>query len=312
VRGLAAWSAAVPGSVQAPPGAWRARDEGDEHTTGSIDARMLDAYESARSAEEAVTESSRDARAHGPIILTPSEPFVVFRGPETREPETRSVRSPQISEKPRSSPPPTPAPAPRRVAAPIPAAGRPPGTDPDIGEPTVKRAPFSLGDHGFDETADTEDTEDTEDAEDTEDTEDIDDAEDETATDALQTRRSVGLEEPLPAESAPAVDDEEEETRTQHDVGRVVRTAAGGGVIGSLPAATRDLVGLDEARAASRAPPASSVSIPVAVPPRADEASGPGASGATIRMMFNASLGAVTINPAPRDAAALPLPPQRL
>ena len=321
VRGLAPSSvqgqgpAHVPGSVEAPGGG-APPDDDDDKTTGSIDARLREAYESARSVEDAIAHTAPSPRAHGPIIITPSEPF--------------RATSPQISEMPRSSQQGTH----RRPAAPIPAAGRPPpSTDPEIAEPTVKRAPYALTNAAFAETLQSSSgLEDavtaTGDDVDDDDDDEVAEEDDETATDAMGTKRSESHEELSLSDALPTgdEDDEEDETRTQHDVGRALR-AMDGGPIGSLPATTRDLVGLDEARSARREMPPSSAGFPaatpVALPPPAaspplaappapaatSTESGPNTSGATIRMMFNASLGAVMINPPPPDPGPAPPPP---
>jgi hypothetical protein len=166
VRGLARGSGHAPGSVEAPAASGR-REHDDERTTGSIDARLLEAYGSGRAVDDASTQPNP---GHLPVVITPSEPF--------------RVTSAQISEKPRSSQAATP-----RRAAPIPAAGRRPEVDPDMAEPTVKRAPYSLADHTFDEIVDRVDSAATKEVEDAEHAEeDEEDEEDETVTDAMRAR----------------------------------------------------------------------------------------------------------------------------
>jgi hypothetical protein len=271
VRGLVPAYPHVPGSVEAPRsedastrrgGDDDDADDGDDKTTRSIDARLLEAYEAGQSIERVGTHRSTQpvATLRSPII-TPSEPF--------------RVTGAQVSEMPGSS---GSQPTPRR-AAPMPAAGRPPGSDPDLGEPTQKREPFSIAETEADAP---------------------DEVEDETATDAMRARRidTIDIEEG-------EAEEEEDETRTRQDVG---------GVIASLPAVTRDLVGLDEARQASRVHPPSSASVPAAPAGVGQSGSGPGTPGATIRMLFNASLGAVTVDPALRDTVlreTIPPPPRQ-
>lgn len=245
VRGLAPSSITFPGSVPLPgaspsdavPTAPLAKrpgsapsDDDDDKTTRSIDANVLDAFDAAQLAAPAPAEraSARAPTTMRSAIITPSEPF-----------RTTSPGALELAQSPSAG-----TAQPRR--APIPAAGRPPETDPDVSEPTQKRAPLSIGDV------------------------DVEDAEDETSTDMRSVIIDPSLDEAETANGGGgAIEEPDEETTTNKDVAISVAAA-----LESLPGATRPLVGLEEARQA-RTPD--------------DAPSGPGTSGATLKMFFTAS-----------------------
>jgi hypothetical protein len=247
VRGLAPSAVTFPGSVplrvasasdplptNAPltkrPGSAPHDDDDDDKTTRSIDANVLDAFDAAKLGSRAPPERvSAPAPTMRSAIITPSEPY-----------RTTSPGALELTQA--SSAAPT---QPRR--APIPAAGRPPETDPDVSEPTQKRAPLSIGDV------------------------DLEDAEDETSTDMRSVILDPSLDEAetVDGSNGGALEEPYDETKTHKDVAVSVAAA-----LESLPGATRELVGLEEARQARK---------PDGAP------TGPGKSGATVKMFFTAS-----------------------
>ncbi len=117
------------------------------------------------------------------------------------------------------------------------------------------------------------------------------DEEDETATDVRRRPRSETHAAVSAARSVEAT-----APRLQHDVRREL-PAPESGALGSLPASTRILVGLEEARSPSRARPPSRAPVPAVEPPR-PAAGGP---GTLIRRAFNASLGAAMTDGGGKD-----------